>query len=507
MLRVPIKYITKIEKDTISLLIGFLSVGFILGISNGYARQVKLGAFLGTNTPTGEDVREFESLIGHHIYSVLIYRGLDPFLGMRPSDISGTLQEIKYHDGYDTKAGVHIVLEPWHSLVEVATGKRDNEYRNIAQQVKQWDGEVKIRFAHEMIADDDPNTYNWYPWQDDPVAYKRAWRRVVDIFREEGATNVEFVWCPNQHLADYKILSKYYPGKDYVDMIGIDGWGYPGEDFDRVFEQIYKAIVEHPEIFGDKDIMLGEFAAMEFWGKAAWIQDAFNKIKDKYTKITEIYWFNINKEQDWRVNSSKAALEAFRKAISDPTFIGHPVKGGGNNNNVTGPQLPQDTVTLEIRAHIPEVNMMKVVINKVDNGKYWSQTDCMDFGQLYYDKRNGIFRSSVYFVVDVGVVVNSGNWMIIHQPTPIIGPEGKRLDDHISVIFVDKEKSEERVIQRSSYGRSYFVFHSAEVSTGWLRIYYGVATGKGDASGVSPITMSMPAGRYTGRVVLSLVVK
>ena len=48
----------------------------------------------------------------------------------------------------------------------------------------------------------------------------------------------------------------------------------------------------------------------------------FNQIKNNYPKIKLILWFHINKELDWRINSSPSSLKAYQKAIDDPYFIG-----------------------------------------------------------------------------------------------------------------------------------------------------------------------------------------
>ena len=75
-------------------------------------------------------------------------------------------------------------------------------------------------------------------------------------------------------------------------------------------------------------MMIAEFGTGEFESegldKAAWITDAFSKIKTEYPRVKIFTWFNINKELDWRVNSSPEALEAFRTAMEDPYYIGSP---------------------------------------------------------------------------------------------------------------------------------------------------------------------------------------
>ena len=75
-------------------------------------------------------------------------------------------------------------------------------------------------------------------------------------------------------------------------------------------------------------MMIAEFGTGEFEyenkDKAAWITDAFKKIKEDYTRVKIFTWFNINKELDWRVNSSPEALSAFKAAMNDPHYKGSP---------------------------------------------------------------------------------------------------------------------------------------------------------------------------------------
>jgi len=40
---------------------------------------------------------------------------------------------------------------------------------------------------------------------------------------------------------------------------------------------------------------------------------------------------------------------------------------------------------------------------------------------------------------------------------------------------------------------------------GWLRIYYGIGTGSGDVTGVTPVTLAQPVDTYSGSVTLTLV--
>ena len=42
----------------------------------------------------------------------------------------------------------------------------------------------------------------------------------------------------------------------------------------------------------------------------------FKQIRTTYTKVEGVVWFNINKETDWRVDSSPASLSSFKTALA-----------------------------------------------------------------------------------------------------------------------------------------------------------------------------------------------
>lgn len=50
--------------------------------------------------------------------------------------------------------------------------------------------------------------------------------------------------------------------------------------------------------------------------KADWIREADEALATRFERIEGFLWFNFNKERDWRVNSSPAALNAFRQSWS-----------------------------------------------------------------------------------------------------------------------------------------------------------------------------------------------
>jgi len=225
-----------------------------------------------------------------------------------------------------------VTWEPWlytqgvnqsaYSLQNIINGRFDAYIRRWAQDSQAWGHPYFLRFAHEMNG-------NWNPWSEQvngnrPGQYVLAWKHMHDIFRAQGATNVTWVWSPNVEYAGSIALRELYPGDDYVDWVGMDGynWGtvssHSWQSFSQVFEQTYHDILA----LTSRPLMVAETASTEQAGnKASWITDAFvTQIPDNFPRIKAVIWFNENKETDWRIESSPAAQAAFTHAAAASVY-------------------------------------------------------------------------------------------------------------------------------------------------------------------------------------------
>ncbi len=300
------------------------------------APKIEIGAFIGTNPPTLNGVNEFEKLSAQKLYSIMWFQGWDA--QDQPDFPTSALNEIVSEKANQQPLVFHLTWEPAVNLQDIAKGTYDEYLAAYATSIKDWGGELRFRFAHEMIENNVLDGNEFYSWQDQPEAYVKAFRHVHAIFRKVGANNAKFVWCPNNFPFDVNIIKQYYPGKDYVDWLCMDGYNWSNSDgepdwrewlwFDDIFANIYHSLVDHPQIFGDKPLMIGEFASCEAskhelpgQNKAQWIKNAFERIvSPDFDKIKAFHWFQINKECDWRVNSSVSATEAFNAAMKNRYF-------------------------------------------------------------------------------------------------------------------------------------------------------------------------------------------
>ncbi|GEM44597.1 glycoside hydrolase family 26 protein [Deinococcus cellulosilyticus] len=220
----------------------------------------------------------------------------------------------------------NITWEPWDwsvgvddpkqiKLKDILDGKWDAYIRSWAKEAKAVNVPFMLRWGHEFNG-------NWYPWAvstngQNPETYVKAYQHVHDIFKAEGATKVQWIWCFNN--ADvpgeaWNDVAKAYPGDAYVDWVSIDGynWGTnPSWGSWASFRDVFKSGYDRAlKIAPSKPIIIGEFASSEVGGdKGQWILNMFADLPKLFPQIKAIVWFDIQKEEDWRIDSSQISKE------------------------------------------------------------------------------------------------------------------------------------------------------------------------------------------------------
>jgi len=237
----------------------------------------------------------------------------------------------------------HITWEPWvngfpYVLDGIIDGSYDSYIIGYAEQTKDWGKPLFIRVGHEMNG-------NWYPWggssnggstfdtfgdpgkADGPERFVAAFRHIRHLFDSVGVTNVSWVWAPNNFSTPYENWNQpenYYPGDDAVDWIGLDGYNWGSSQSWSNWSSFYDTFREIYDRFktSSKPMMIAEFASTELGGsKSQWIRDVFLYTRLIFTRVKAITWFNINKETDWRINSTAAALAAYQQSVADSFYL------------------------------------------------------------------------------------------------------------------------------------------------------------------------------------------
>ncbi|WP_264025265.1 glycoside hydrolase family 26 protein [Mycolicibacterium pyrenivorans] len=220
-----------------------------------------------------------------------------------------------------------ITWEPWRWDARPAplmhllhVGVYDEHVRHWARELCASGVTVDLRFGHEFNG-------HWYPWSPsagtEPARYIQVWRRLHDIFTQEGATGVRWMWSPNAGLPSSPRLEQWYPGDEYVDLIGVDGynwgttrdsggWIEPADLFDETLEEIRT-------FAGTLPVVIAEVACAEAGGcKANWIGALVDYLSAR-PEVVGFIWFDHDKETDWRITSSPESTSAMAAALHHVT--------------------------------------------------------------------------------------------------------------------------------------------------------------------------------------------
>jgi beta-mannanase len=273
---------------------------------------VAIGAYVPNATRQPHRFRRYARITGHRPAILLYYRS------WRTKHVFDelTLGRIAENDAVPM-----LTWEPRGApLREIAAGRFDRYMRTAAGQAARWGRPILVRFAHEMNGD-------WYSWgahANSRRTFIRAWRRLVRVFRREGADNVRFVWSPNADSEGLRRIRGLYPGDAWVDWVGLSGfsWGGPWdwEGARDIFQASYRTVTRMTK----KPFMIAETATGETGGdKAEWIRWTFGSDIPRMPRVRAVVWFNGRERwARWDVDSSRASLRAFRSAVAAPRYSG-----------------------------------------------------------------------------------------------------------------------------------------------------------------------------------------
>lgn len=233
-------------------------------------------------------------------------------------------------------------------LAQIAAGAYDSIIQSAATLAVAYGKPMYIRLGHEMNLGESL----WGPGQNDNTSadFIAAWRHVVTIFRQAGATNVQWVWSPNVYCGGSCPFTAFYPGDAWVDWVALDGYNYAsyGNVPWMTFDQIFGPSLVILQALTNKPVMIAETASVEVGGsKANWITQTFlQTIPTEHPQIRAVIWFDRAGIPDFRVNSSPASLTAWQQVVNSPLYQGTPTTPNTLapfNTNINTPTPPGGT--------------------------------------------------------------------------------------------------------------------------------------------------------------------
>lgn len=215
----------------------------------------------------------------------------------------------------------------WRNTASLRAGSTGHkQIAAWADNLKRRNGEVFLAFHHEPESSGN-RKYGT------ASEFKDAYRRVVQIFRARGATNVIFAWQMTAYSfraksGAYNYAPKWYPGNSYVDVVAPDpyNWYTCGHGFGRwmSLQKLTDPALAFARRHG-KQVVLAEFGSVRDWRRPAWLTDGGAYLAANDNVVAGAFYFNrkptntANSDCVWHLTSDKD-FAAFRNLAAKPIF-------------------------------------------------------------------------------------------------------------------------------------------------------------------------------------------
>ena len=170
------------------------------------------------------------------------------------------------------------VADTLYSMQKIIDGDFDDELTQWAKDAANTGIPLLAEFGTEVNG-------SWFPWNglyngagqtdgyrdnsiaDGPERFRDAYRHIIDICRENGATNITWFFhidADSEPSDEWNDFENYYPGDDYIDWIGVSVYG-PVEEGDeyREFSEPLDEVYQRMSELTDKPIAILEFGVTE----------------------------------------------------------------------------------------------------------------------------------------------------------------------------------------------------------------------------------------------------
>lgn len=225
----------------------------------------------------------------------------------------------------------------------ILDGKDDGYLREYARAARRFGKPFLFRLDNEMNGD-------WTAWSafqygKDTDLFVAVWRHVREVFRAEGAENAIWVWNPNCESFPrfaWQHHSRYWPGGDAVDLVGLTCYNTAGSPAKwRSFQELYRPVYEeYMRLYGDKPFLITEFSSHTEGGdKAQWVREMFGALAAMPNIRMAVWWNARDQIGDYRLTEPRGALLAFREGIRAPRFV-NTVRYEGTQRNASDDDAP-----------------------------------------------------------------------------------------------------------------------------------------------------------------------
>jgi hypothetical protein len=191
------------------------------------------------------------------------------------------------------------------SVASIALGASDAYLRAFARAVRAYRWPVAVSFGPEANGP----FYSWGCRHTPAGTYVAAWRHIHQVMADAGARNIIWTWDVNRIYRATCPLAARWPGRRYVDWIGVDGyWRGHGDTFADALAPTVRAARRLAAL----PVLIGETGAPDVRAASGWVRSVFRGVEHT-TGVVGLVWFNYgDRLGNYRLQDDRPALAAFR---------------------------------------------------------------------------------------------------------------------------------------------------------------------------------------------------
>jgi hypothetical protein len=236
------------------------------------------------------------------------------------------------------------------TLKKILKGTFDDDLREWAHAAKTFGTPMFVEYGTEVNG-------NWFPWNgkwngggakrgygdktfpNGPERFRDAFRHIVQLMRNEGASNIAWVFHVNDGdfpKKEWNNFERYYPGDAFVDVLGVSVYGAqtPLDDYWEEFSPNMDAAYQRLALLSSNTpIALLEFGVTKnspLGNQAEWAATALsNIVNGRWPRLAGFSWWNEFWQNDkhpehdttMRVQDNPALANAFRHWVGNATNV------------------------------------------------------------------------------------------------------------------------------------------------------------------------------------------
>ena len=212
----------------------------------------------------------------------------------------------------------------WNDIATAVDGSDiERELSSWIDRIAAFDGPLRVTFHHEADIEPEFGT---------ATEFVAAWQRFATLL-DEAAPAIETVWVMTAFTLDRPEAELFWPGEEFVDVIGADAfnwfgcrgnpeaWRSPAE----VLAPLLTFGADHPDL----PLMLAELGSDEDPGdparKAGWFDELAELVtQPEYERLQSIVLFHNNHDDqsscDWWLDSSETTAESLVRFAAADAF-------------------------------------------------------------------------------------------------------------------------------------------------------------------------------------------